>query len=126
MINVEVFNAKKYLINGENLKTKILKICRNQGLSGYIGVEFVSVEKIKKINKKYRNIDEPTDVLSFSTETFGKKEVFAEIVIAPEVVKKEKATVEEMIIHGIIHVLGYDHEADEKSWDKIKEKISKI
>ena len=53
------------------------------------------------LNKKYRKKDKVTDVLSFGEE-------LNEIVICPSVIKSKKELVK-VLIHGILHVLGYEH-----------------
>ncbi len=74
-----------------------------------ISVVFVSREKIKELNEKYRKKNGPTDVLSFE----GENDFLGEIVICPEVVKEKKEELEFVLIHGILHLLGYDHELKE-------------
>ncbi len=116
--------AKKVL-KGENREMENLSIA------------FVSSTEIKKINKKYRKKDKPTDVLSFEN-TSNFKEEFSEVVICPEVVKKKlkdskvtlKRELAKMLIHGILHTLGYDHEISKAEEDKMFKKqefyLSKI
>jgi probable rRNA maturation factor len=71
-------------------------------------------------NKKFRNKDGPTDVLSFeyglNEETIGDIVVSYETVArqAPEYNNSMKTELYLMIIHGILHLLGYDHEKNEK------------
>lgn len=91
-------------------------------------VIIVDNEEIHKINKEYRNIDRPTDVISFALEdddTFIKidKRILGDIYIS---IDKAKEQAEEyghtllrelcfLTIHGILHLLGYDHmEKDEE------------
>ena len=96
--------AKKVL-KGENKEIEDLSIA------------FVSPEEIKKINRKYRKKDKPTDVLSFGKISKFKGE-FREVIICPEFIeenlKDSKTTLKKelakVLIHGILHTLGYDHE----------------
>ena len=75
---------------------------------------FVDEKEIRKLNKRYRDIDKPTDVLSFNSEEDG---YLGDILIAKSVVasyaRKFSVPFEEElkrdIIHGIMHLLGYDH-----------------
>lgn len=75
---------------------------------------------IQHLNKAHRNIDKPTDVLSFPLERFAPQMPLGTIIISEPFVH-EKAreyghTEEEeltlLFIHGLLHLLGYDHEAD--------------
>lgn len=79
-----------------------------------ISVIFVNSEKIKELNLKYRKKDKATDVLSFE----GEGNSLGEIVICLEEVKKNardfKKEIVFVLIHGILHLLGYKHEESEK------------
>ena len=95
--------AKKVLI-GENKKKKVLSVV------------LVGSSKIRELNKRYRKKDKVTDVLSFQYDESG------EIVIClPQVrknAKKLKTSFEQefgrVLIHGLLHLLGYDHEVKDK------------
>lgn len=90
--------AKKVL-SGENKQTETLSLA------------FIGKEEIKKLNKKFRGKNKPTDVLSFE---LSEKGYLGEIVICPEIVKEKKEDIRQVFIHGILHLLGYDHEKSEK------------
>ncbi|QCT94617.1 rRNA maturation RNase YbeY [Caminibacter mediatlanticus TB-2] len=76
-------------------------------------------EEIQKLNKEYRNKDKPTDVLSFPLEDFPGMPL-GSIVISIDTAKKgaEKFghsiddEIKLLFIHGLLHLLGYDHEVD--------------
>jgi probable rRNA maturation factor len=86
---------------------------------------FISKEKMKKLNKEYRNIDKATNILSF---TLSKKE--GEILICPMVVKTQLKKfgrtygelLQFLVIHGMLHLKGMEHssrmEVLEKKYDK--------
>ena len=94
-----------------------------------ISIAFVSSAEIKKLNKKYRKKNKPTDVLSFG-RVLGFKSNLAEVVICPEIVKKNGDELAKMLVHGILHILGYDHEKSEKKAIEMEKKqdyyLSKI
>ena len=79
---------------------------------GHVAVEFVSEERIRELNRQYRDHDEPTDVLSFAVDengpAAGPREL-GDIVICPE----HTIDVREAILHGALHLSGMDHETDE-------------
>ena len=79
---------------------------------GHVAVEFVSEDRIRELNRRYRDHDEPTDVLSFAVDengpSAGPREL-GDIVICPE----QTADVREAIVHGALHLSGMDHETDE-------------
>lgn len=78
---------------------------------GEVSVALVTLRVIHDLNLKYRNIDSTTDVLSFDIDgPYG--EMVGEIVVAPEYVALEKARVEELVVHGALHLTGMDHGDD--------------
>ncbi len=78
---------------------------------GEVSVALVPLSVIHDLNLKYRDIDAPTDVLSFEIDgPYG--EMAGEIVVAPEYVSFERASVEELVVHGALHLAGMDHGDD--------------
>jgi probable rRNA maturation factor len=79
---------------------------------GHLSVELVDEERIRQFNRDHRGRDEPTDVLSFPVDgtgpTAGPREL-GDVVICPE----HTDDVTEAVIHGILHLCGYDHETDD-------------
>jgi len=79
---------------------------------GHMAVEFVDSDRIQDLNREYRSVDEPTDVLSFGIDetgdAAGPREI-GDIVICPE----HTEDVREAVIHGTLHLTGMDHEADD-------------
>lgn len=101
-------------------------------------VIIVDNEEIHKINKEYRNIDRPTDVISFALEdddTFIKidKRILGDIYISIDKAKEQAneyghTLLRELCfltIHGILHLLGYDHmeKDEEKIMFELQERI---
>lgn len=78
---------------------------------GEVSVALVDLSVIRELNLKYRDIDLPTDVLSFEIDgPYG--EMAGEIVVAPEYVVLDPAGVEELVVHGALHLAGMDHGDD--------------
>ncbi|SMC09562.1 rRNA maturation RNase YbeY [Nitratiruptor tergarcus] len=90
----------------------------------------VDNEEIRKLNNLYRGIDKPTDVLSFPLQN-APMTPLGSIVIsiekAHEAAKKFGHTLDEEIAllftHGLLHLLGYDHEADSGQMRKKEQEI---
>lgn len=89
----------------------------------FVTVVFVSNEKIKELNKKFRNKNFVTDVLSFpyEAEDFeAYKNYLGDIVISAEQAQKQASEsglsleleIKQLLLHGILHLCGYDHETD--------------
>lgn len=87
---------------------------------------FVNPEEIQELNKKYRQIDKPTDVLSFPQTLVPRAKIrlLGSIVIAKQMVTLKNEDLSDVIKHGLLHLLGFDHEVDEKSWQNEAKKIN--
>jgi probable rRNA maturation factor len=80
---------------------------------GHVAIEFVDAERIAELNAEHRGKAEPTDVLSFpvdGTATVGEPGLreLGDVVICPE----RARDVREAIVHGVLHLVGFDHEVD--------------
>jgi probable rRNA maturation factor len=77
----------------------------------HLAITFVGEAEIQELNRKHRNRDRPTDVLSFPVDEdvpdAGPREL-GDVVICPE--HTEDLT--EAVVHGVLHLCGYDHEND--------------
>lgn len=94
-------------------------------------------DEIRSLNSAYRNMDKATDVLSFSQtegeEMPGDEELLGDIVISVETAARQAmefghSVDEEMkrlLVHGVFHLLGYDHEKGEAEAADMREKESK-
>ena len=74
---------------------------------------------IKEINKEYRNIDKPTDVLSFPLDVVCEGMPIGSIIISIDFLDKaleyghsKEDELKLLLIHGLLHLIGYDHEVD--------------
>lgn len=78
---------------------------------GEVSIALVALPIISELNLKYRKIDSPTDVLSFEIDgPYG--EMVGEIVVAPGYVDFDRERVEELVVHGALHLAGMDHGDD--------------
>jgi len=79
---------------------------------GHLAVVFVDSGAIHALNRDHRGKDEPTDVLSFpidaTGDAFGPREL-GDVVVCPE----HTVDLDEAVVHGVLHLCGYDHEADD-------------
>jgi probable rRNA maturation factor len=90
-----------------------------------IEILFVDTKEIRKLNFTHRNIDKATDVLSFPQISIaGKNPILGSIVICEEIAKDQGEAAPELIQHGFIHLLGYDHETNILEWNKVERIIN--
>ena len=84
-----------------------------------ISIAFIGASRMQKLNRKYRGKNKVTDVLSFSEpEVFLNSDNLGEVIICLKEVKKSarkfdvsfEQELSRILIHGILHILGYDHE----------------
>jgi probable rRNA maturation factor len=101
-----------------------------------LSLVLVGNAEMQKLNAKYRHKDYPTDVLSFPAGTIFPAEtsLLGEVIIsvekAAEQAKERRRTLDEeittLLIHGIVHLLGYDHERspkDARAMGRLEKKI---
>ena len=85
-----------------------------------ISVTMVDADEIRRLNRTYRQIDTPTNILSFpfeQPEGIPELPLLGDLIICVDVLKREaeeqKITIDEhfahLIVHGCLHLLGYDH-----------------
>lgn len=88
-------------------------------------------EEIHAINKQYRNIDRPTDVLSFAERESPNPDpkFLGQIIISLDRAQEQAAELNQsleeelrfLFVHGLLHILGYDHEKPEDEKIMLKE-----
>ncbi|MGB3683188.1 MAG: rRNA maturation RNase YbeY [Rubrobacteraceae bacterium] len=83
------------------------------GRVGEISLALVDTKVIRDLNLKYRDKDSPTDVLSFGIDGIH-GEMVGEIVISPADLHPDLG-VEELVVHGMLHLAGFDHGDDFES-----------
>lgn len=134
MIKIEIIN-KSGLAAGELNKKQIAALA-NKTIGKLIDdksvltieIFIVPGEKIREINRQFRQTDKETDVLTFPLKyiSSAKEKVLGTIFIAPEVAKQKDEELEELIKHGILHLLGFDHEKKPAEWEKILNKLIEV
>jgi len=86
---------------------------------GELSVAFIGDRTMRRINRDFRSVDRTTDVLSFSyLEETHAGGVLGEIFVSPEVARSQadragcglEEEVSRLVLHGLLHVLGYDHD----------------
>lgn len=90
---------------------------------GEVSVALVEREIIHELNRKFRGVDRPTDVLSFEVDG-PSGEMVGEIVIAPDCASPDMG-VEELVVHGALHLSGMDHgeEFEDSDMGRVQETV---
>lgn len=121
-------DALDTLIDEAEAKAACEAVLAAEGIAGdaEVSLSFVSADEMRSLNAAWRGIDAPTDVLSFAlmegedagAASFGTAAPeLGDIILAPEVIARQagefgNTPVEEcrlMLVHGMFHLLGYDH-----------------
>ncbi len=93
-----------------------------------VSVALVDDERIRELNRRYRAVDSATDVLSFPMDREesepGGPAILGDVVISMETVSRESGErtgevglAMRLVVHGLLHLLGYDHESPEDARD---------
>ena len=132
-MKANVFNQTNYDINLKYYKFFLSNALKVAGIKGEVNLLFSDDKYIRDLNKKFRNKDKATDVLTFPA---GDIEEGGDIVISYQWVKnryeekKIKRIILKLIIHSILHLRGVHHDYSEKSlkenYKKMKELYLKV
>lgn len=104
----------------ELIREKIVsKAIKKKSKEIELTVVFIDSANMRKLNREFRKRDYATDVLSFESH---ERQSLGELAICPQVLKKQakehglsfKEELGYMLIHGVLHLLGYDHEKSPK------------
>jgi probable rRNA maturation factor len=89
---------------------------------GHLALALVDEARIRELNRDHRDLDAPTDVLSFPVDeaapASGPREL-GDVVICPE----QTEDLNEAVVHGVLHLCGYDHEADDGEMLALQDEI---
>jgi probable rRNA maturation factor len=116
MIEVE---ARGEGVDTAPLVARLVWTCERLGLErASLGLMVVGPEEMAAINGEHRDTPTPTDVLAFPVDgpealdwpPDGPPPELGDVVICPEAAQEPLET---LAVHGLLHLLGYDHEADE-------------
>ena len=143
-MEIEVFNETEENLTEEceKLKEFLVQVAKDEKLDNIIyNVIIINKEKIREINREYRNIDRETDVISFALEdekSFNRTDirVLGDIYISIDKARSQaleyghsfKRELYFLAVHGFLHLLGYDHmkkEDEEVMFKKQEEVLSR-
>ncbi|MFA6548512.1 MAG: rRNA maturation RNase YbeY [Candidatus Margulisiibacteriota bacterium] len=106
----------------------IKKILKKEGTQGRINLELMDDKRIRELNRRFRKIDRATDVLSFP---LGEDGILGDIAISEPAARRNakrygvgyKSELKRLVVHGVLHILGYDHGEKMRNAEKIYQKF---
>jgi len=101
-----------------------------EGASSFV-LRFVSDREMRQLNRLYRSLDRTTDVLSFPGEAGPEGRHLGDVVVSVPAARRQALAqghgIEEelkvLILHGLLHCLGHDHETDEGTMERLERRL---
>lgn len=118
---VLISNRQSISVDEDGLTTLAGQTLGGEGLTGSVelSVSFVDDAEMADLHERYMHEEGPTDVLSFPLDEVDDRGVrlLGDVIVAPSVAARNNPNdpageVRLLLVHGILHVLGYDHEED--------------
>ena len=125
-VQVSIFVESRYKVNRKRVRSLVNNLLKKQGVAGKVEVSIAIVgdRKMRELSKKYKGEDKTRNILSFSqTEGEPVKNpssalFLGDVVISyPQVIREAAAEevlvdekIEQLVEHGIMHLLGINHE----------------
>lgn len=111
----------------------LAKARREVGLSGKVNVVVTTNDAIRDLNRRFRKKNKPTDVLSFAAGDKFQSEIAGDIVISAEIAAENavklghpfSTELKVLLLHGVLHLAGYDHEDDDGRMERKERKLRK-
>jgi probable rRNA maturation factor len=122
VLDVEVSNQAQEEVDVEAAVELTRRVLGAEGVSdGEVGLLFVSPERIAELKREHLGVDEATDVLAFPIDARdelpeGVPRQLGDVVLCPQVVG---AAWREPLVHGLLHLLGYDHGAEMQERERV-------
>jgi probable rRNA maturation factor len=127
MLDVEVFGAE--LAPGAPPPREVQRLCALATAAagvedGHLAIEYVEEPRIAQLNAEHRGKEGPTDVLSFpidgaAGEAGGVERELGDVAICPA----HTSDLREAIVHGVLHLVGFDHETDDGEMLALQERL---
>lgn len=134
MIKIDIVNKTKTRIDDQLLQRFLKKLVATAYPTNSIFLELMIISKtqIARMNRKYLQHIGATDILSFPQTKLPNDMIInlGGLVISLEYINQHNEDIFEVLTHGFVHLMGFDHESDPKEWQatlkKVKNDLSKI
>jgi probable rRNA maturation factor len=101
------------------------------GTRGRVTIALVTDAVMRRLNRQYRGVDKATDVLSFPADASPKADFLGDLAIARGVSARQaraqghstRVEIRVLALHGLLHLLGYDHEVDAGEMARLEERL---
>jgi probable rRNA maturation factor len=120
---------RRRAVRPARLRRVLRAAARDLGVTGEVAVVLAGDRALRSLNARYRGKDKPTDVLSFPGP--GGDEGLGDVVISLDTAERNARAlgrtlpqeVDVLALHGFLHVLGYDHETDDGTMDRLERRL---
>jgi probable rRNA maturation factor len=116
-------------VRSDRLRRLLEDAARSLGVSGEVALVLTRDPAVRQLNARYRGQDKPTDVLSFPGP--GGPAGLGDIVVSVDTAERNarrlgrtlQRELDVLALHGFLHVLGYDHETDDGTMDRLERRL---
>ena len=116
-------------MRSHRLRRLLEDAARSLGVSGEVALVLTRDPAVRELNARYRGQDKPTDVLSFPGP--GGNAGLGDIVVSVDTAERNarrlgrtlQRELDVLALHGFLHVLGYDHETDDGTMDRLERRL---
>jgi len=116
-------------VSAPRLRRVLEGAARALGLAGELALVIAGDRLLRRLNRDYRGKDAPTDVLSFPGD--GAEGGLGDVVISVETAERNARALgrtlaqelDVLALHGLLHVLGYDHETDDGTMERLERRL---
>jgi len=126
---VLINKQRTHPIDGRAVRRFISAVVEELGIAGRsFSVVLITDAVMQRYNSRYRGFDKPTDVLSFE----GDRSHLGDILISSETAYNQarnsksltfEKNIRRLILHGLLHLMGYDHETDDGQMKSIERRL---
>jgi probable rRNA maturation factor len=127
LINIQNASEQSLPLTRAEIKERVSLVLRDYKIQAELTIRFVTPIEMIDLNYRYRHFNKTTNVLAFPCslpeEVILEYPLLGDIIICPEVLREEckqfhktlKSHYSLILIHGVLHLLGYDHIKDEEA-----------
>ncbi len=129
-LEVVLLNRQRHRrVRPDRLRRLLEDAARSLGVSGEVALVLTRDPAVRELNARYRGKDKPTDVLSFPGP--GGSAGLGDIVVSIDTAERNarrlgrtlQRELDVLALHGFLHVLGYDHETDDGTMDRLERRL---